>query len=384
MDQLPITAFAEPTDDLTYQNLSKSQQKAYDVVDENRTLYQETESTLKHGVLIVGSWGSGKSQVLRVMKKNKLIGLILERGQIYREIGEDVELKDEETIRNILDNMIKKVNNIIKQAKNNDESPPPFIALDNPDIPLGSNVTEEAAYRFTWRLLEEATFGRLPYLVVTLNEFTYRKFEEERKHSLAKISQHFDIIFLEWNSDDLERAIRTRLPRIYLTISRRKLAREVAEVARAPRSAIFLFARALVKRKSPIDLIIEDGIKDAFDQYVRILSQSGYKLSKAKSKKWIDVWRNIIKHKRDLVEGLIKREGVLTRELYDALGKDYKVSHWPVTAATRYHIIEKPEPLSYRFTDEFLAASAEYAAGLGYTASGILKNMAELYGRIGR
>jgi len=134
------------------------------------------------------------------------------------------------------------------------------------------------------------------------------------------------------------------------------------------------------------DLIIEDGLKLAFDNHIKILSQSGYKLSKAKSKKWVDVWRNIIRDKvyRDLVIGLIERKGVSTRMLYKILGGSYKVAHWPVTAATRYHIIEKPEPLTYRFTDEFLAASTEYAAGLTETALEILRNMAELYGKIGR
>lgn len=387
-DHIPLTAFAEPTDDLEYKDLSKSQQRAYDVVEENKQLYDETKATLKHGVLIVGAWGAGKSQVLRVMRNEGLVEDILERGQIYSGIVEDIELKNEETIRKLL-------NNIINQAR---KAESPFIALDNPDIPVGSNVTENAAYRFTWRLLEEATFGRLPYLVVTLNEFTFRKFIDERKHSIGKIAQHFDIIFLEWDAEDLAMAIRARLPpNYYQTRKQRELLEEAAKVARTPRSALFLFIQAVCDKRSPTDLIVDYGIKEAFNEYIRILSQSGYKLSKASSARWVKVWREIIENRkyRELVKGLIDRKGVATKKLYDVLSKDYKVSHWPITAATRYHIIEKvttSDHPGYRFTDEFLAASADYAAGLaptprslkGSTTSGILESMAELYGKIGR
>ncbi|HIC98100.1 MAG TPA: hypothetical protein EYP08_00095 [Pyrodictiaceae archaeon] len=364
---------------MEYKDLSKSQQRAYDVVEENKQLYDETKATLKHGVLIVGAWGAGKSQVLRVMRNEGLVEDILERGQIYSGIVEDIELKNEETIRKLLNNII----NLARKAES------PFIALDNPDIPLGSKVTENAAYRFTWRLLEEATFGRLPYLVVTLNEFTYKKFSDEKRVSMAKIAQHFDIVRLVWSPEDIEKAVKTRLlKKMNIGSKEKELLKEVAKVARTPRSAIILFAKGLAKKKSILELIVDDGLRNAFEEYIRLLSQSGYKLSKAKSKRWVEVWKNIINNKkyRNLVIGLIKREGVSTRELYKTLGEGgkYKVAHWPVTAATRYHIIEKFEPLLYRFTDEFLAAATEYAAGLVYTALEILRNMAELYGKIGR
>ncbi len=380
---IPLTAYAEPTDNLTYDMLSESQKKVVDVVKENVDLYISTGATLKHGVIVVGAWGAGKSQVLRTMKSMGLIGDILERGEIYRWVTRDVELRKEETIQRILETIVNLAN----------RSGRPFVALDNPEIPLGSNVTEEAAFRFTWRLLEEATFGKLPYIVVTLNEFTYRKLSEERRRSMAKIAQHFDIVRLEWSSSDVEKAIKARLPSTIVSRGGQELVKAVADVARTPRSAIFLFVKGLIRVKSIgdprdalFDLIIKDGLRPAFDNYIKILSQSGYKLSKAKSKRWVDVWRNIIEDSsfRDLVIGLIERKGVSTRKLYNVLGGSYKVAHWPVTAATRYHIIEKPEPLTYRFTDEFLAASTEYAAGLTETAMEILRNMAELYGKIGR
>ncbi|HIQ10551.1 MAG TPA: hypothetical protein EYH26_01050 [Pyrodictium sp.] len=373
------TAYIEPTDDLSYDELSASQKKVVDVVNENIELYKRTGATLKHGVIVVGSWGAGKSQVLRTMRRMGLIAAILERGEIYRWVSKDVELKKEKTIEKILEN----IRWMAERAKW------PFIALDNPDIPLGSNVTEEAAFRFTWRLLEEATFGKLPYLIVTLNEFTYKKFSDEKRVSMAKIAQHFDIVRLVWSPEDIEKAVKTRLlKKMNIGSKEKELLKEVAKVARTPRSAIILFAKGLAKKKSILELIVDDGLRNAFEEYIRLLSQSGYKLSKAKSKRWVEVWKNIINNKkyRNLVIGLIKREGVSTRELYKTLGEGgkYKVAHWPVTAATRYHIIEKFEPLLYRFTDEFLAAATEYAAGLVYTALEILRNMAELYGKIGR
>ena len=378
---IPLSSFMEPTDKLSYDELSAPQKKVVDIVKENIELYKLTGMTLKHGVIVVGSWGAGKSQVLRTMRKMGLIAAILERGEIYKWVSRDVELKKEKTIEKILENITR----IAEKAKW------PFIALDNPDIPLGSSVTEEAAFRFTWRLLEEATFGRLPYLIVTLNEFTYRKFSDEKRISMAKIAQHFDIVKLTWSSEDIERAVKTRLLKemnMNIGSKEKELLKEVAEVARTPRSAIILFARGLTKKKSVLELVVDDGLRNAFEEYIRLLSQSGYKLSKAKSKRWVEVWKNIISDSkyRNLVIKLIKREGVSTRELYKTLGEGgkYKVAHWPVTAATRYHIIEKFEPLLYRFTDEFLAAATDYAAGLVHTALEILRNMAELYGKISR
>ena len=379
-----LTSLAEPTDKLNYQDLSRAQKRAVDIVRDNKDLYERFGITLKHGLIIVGSWGSGKSQVLITMKKMGLVGSIQERGELYRWVTKDVELKRESTTKRLLEN-------ITELAK---KSETPFVALDNPDIPLGSNVTEEAAYNFTLRLLEEATFGGLPYVVVALNEFTYKKLSEEKKRSMAKIAQHFDIIKLEWSTEDLERAIKTRLPN-NLFKNGGVLTKAVAEVARTPRSAIFLFVRSLrgVKpgseaRKILFEFVIENGVKNAFNEYVKMLSQSGYKLSKAKSKRWIEVWRTVIERKdsRSLVIKLVERKGAESRELTNTLGLGggYKVAHWPITAARKYHIIERPEPLVYRFTDEFLAASTEYAAGMGETAIEILENMAELYGKIGR
>jgi len=163
------------------------------------------------------------------MRRMGLVKTILERGEIYRWITRD---KKEETIQRILETIVGLAS---KSGKH-------FIALDNPEIPLGSNVTEEAAFRFTWRLLEEATFGRLPYIIVTLNEFTYKKLSENKRRSMAKIAQHFDIVRLEWSSSDIERAIKARLSDSIISRDGEKLLK-AADVARTPRSAIFLFVR---------------------------------------------------------------------------------------------------------------------------------------------
>jgi len=377
-----ITVYGEPTDKIDYEHLSTSQRKAVDVVRENLKLYERTGATLKHGVIIYAAWGSGKSQGILTMKKMQLIDDVLELGDPYKQVTKDIELKEEETLQKIANNIVKRASKLKK----------PFIALDNPDVPAGSRVTEKGAFNFIKWLLEEAVSGRmeLPYLVVTLNEFTYRRLAEEQVR-MAKIVQHFDVVKLEWSSQDLEKAVRARLPSDVLRGGDETL-KTITSIARTPRAAIYIYLKWLsrtegrgVSRDALLNFVINEGIKPALDTYIEILAQPGYKLSRVKSKKWIDVWRSIVSRDehRKLVIRLIERAGVTSSELRKALSSPYKVKHWPITAAMKYHIVERPEPATYRFTDEFLAASVEYSAGSSESAREVLRNMAELYGRTG-
>jgi len=384
-----LRTITTPSDEIGYNNLSSAQRQAYDAVRENRELYNNYGFVKVQGVLIIGSWGSGKSQVLRTMKRDGLLSEILERGQIYEWITRDPNLESKKTRTAIL-------RSIIEIAKKTGD---PFIALDNPDIPTGSDVSENGAYEFTWYLLEQATFGILPFIVVTLNDFTFRKYEKEKPRSTAKLAQHFTIVRLEWSSEELARAIEERI-----TINETangglrgktqhdlELIKSVAELTRTPRSGILLYLKALQKGFTNIntlqDLIIDEGIVPAFNTYIELLSRSGYKLARAPGKKWIEVWRSALTNKSPKVRGVVrklidKERGALSKELNELLGKEYKVAHWPRTAAENYHIIERPEPLKYRFTDEFMAAAVDYAAGQRWAGDEVLKNMAELYGRV--
>lgn len=355
----------------SYDNLSTHQRRVVDILRKRMELRKIYETKFKRGIIVVGLLGSGKTHVLRTLKNMGLVAAVLSGREIYEDVSEDIELKREETIKKILEG--------IRSAA--EESKYSFIALDNPDIPLDSNVTKEAALRFTWRLLEEAAHGRLPFMVVALDEFTYKRFEYEREDSMTEIMRYFDIVKLVWNSEDIEKAVRAWMGPLTNTSRGKELLKDVTVFTRTPASAIALFDKALTEDR-PVLEILTEGLRYALDEYIKLLSQRGYKLSKAKSKKWTEVWRMIISDERyrDLIAGLIRREGVKARELSEALGTE---SDWPKIAAVKYRIIERPEPLVYRFTDEFLAAAAGYAAETPSVPSAILKSMAKLYGEIG-
>ncbi len=378
--RLTLTALAEPTPKLKVDDLSQSQLKVLKIVEENRRLIAEVGVTLKHGVIFVGPWGGGKSQTLRTLASVGLLkdDAILERGQIYEWVTRDLKLERETTRSRLLQSIAERAEQIGDA----------FVALDNPDIPVGSMVSEEGAYSFTWYLLEQATFGKLPYLIVTLNEFTFKRFEDERPQSLAKLSQHFDIVRLKWSAEELARAVERRLSAEGIRVDP-TLAKLVARFARTPRSAIYLYIKAMAQGKRGPDVLwdlIAEGLAQAYNKYVEMLSQPGYKLSKASSRRWVDAWRMFLEdpETRELVKKLVDKNGVSSRELNRVLGRGYKVEHWPITAAMRCHIIERPSPMVYRFTDEFMAAAVEYAVGAAPTAEEVLRNMAELYGRLPR
>lgn len=365
------TSYINPTDELSYNDLSGQQRKVVELVREDMELYKLTGTTLKHGVIIVGSWGSGKTQVLYVMRKMGLISTILDREEVY---GRSIRGKTG-SIEEIVEEIVEDIRSLANKIGH------PFIALDNLDIPSG-NITGRQAFNITWKLIEEATLGKLPYLVVALNEFTYRRFSDEKKASMAKIAQHFNIVKLEWSPEEVERAVKTKLLEKKNIGGKEKLLKEIIEVARTPRSAITLLVKALTMEKSILDLVVS-GLRGVFDEYTRVLSQSNYRLSRSKTRKWISIWRSIIgdKEYRELVVELMRREGVEVRKLYSILGGDYKTMHWVLTVPTKYHVIEEHKPLSYRFTTEFLAIAIDYAVGMRDASLEMLRTMAEIYSR---
>jgi len=372
-----VKAAVDPSDDLDIKDLSKAQRKALESVKRDKNALDKLGFTIKRGVIIVGAWGSGKSVLLQVMKKNGFVEVLEKSRDIY---NKDIYNKIR-TRRNVKEITKRLVDELKKYS---------FVALDNPDIPPDQSLDEKDTFEITWELLNEATYGNTPYLVIAINDFTFKKFEE-KKLALAKISQHFDIVKLEWDSNDLETALKRTLGKRTNGYDANALS-AIAQLTRTPRSAITLASTLIVQgnvTKVAVYNTIAAGAFNAFEKYVELLSQSGYKLSKSpKEPKWVETWRKILGagdiESRNIVRKLIDRSGIPVKELYSFLGKRYKVKHWPVTAASKYHIIEKSRPGRYRFTDEFLAAAVGFAKSSSeQEALPILRSMAELYGKIG-
>jgi len=398
-----ITSLAEPCDEISFKDLSPQQRKVIDIVEKNRQFYEHFGVTIKHGVIIVGSWGSGKSQTLRTAIREGILPekCAFERGRIYSWVSKDIDIRKTETKRRILESLVK-------LAKSSEF---PILALDNPDVPTGSYVSVRGALNFTRWILEEATFGKTPYLVITLNDFTYKVLESEPT-IIAKIAQHFDVIHLIWNSEELKKALKARLQ---ILGARTNIPDEVlttvSEITTVPRSAIFLTVKLLVgtrrtaiNKEQLIRLLSIEGLRPAFEEYIRLLSRPGYRLTKAHGRdkpipRWIEIWNGILnvddnylvadegilfpsKEKITLIYKLIK--GKAAARDFTRLAKlgGYKVPHWLTNPPLKYCILVREVPGYFKFTDEFLSAATDRAAGLESTAKDVLRNMAELYGKI--
>lgn len=85
MPPYSLSSLVSPSDDIEYNELSESQRRAFDTIKYELESLRQEGWTLKDGIIIIGAWGSGKSQLVRVLLKERLVHdmCVYERGRIF-------------------------------------------------------------------------------------------------------------------------------------------------------------------------------------------------------------------------------------------------------------------------------------------------------------
>ena len=191
-----------------------------------------------------------------IVTREKLLDKLYRLDEPYKWIRKDKDLRKERTFERILEGIKKEVKGL------------GFVGFDNPDTPIRSILSEEGRIRLVERLISSAIEGEFPfYIVLTLNKIS---FDRIIRYTVlrAKISQHFDVIYFNWNPDDLEKAVKRRLE-VGGWQYDSKVVQLVCGLAKTPRAAICLVGKLTqpITEEEFLVRFSKEGLLPAFNYY---------------------------------------------------------------------------------------------------------------------